>query len=382
MMMASENKELNLLHKSSREFAKRELAPDREKNDTHPFGPFFQETLDKAFALDFFHITLPKELGGIGHGMQELCVVMKNLCEEDSSLGGILFTHTLSQEILIGAGAESLLQKTASETKNATDFLIAAPALMNPSEGWPLPEARKSGEAYALSGSIDSVFLGGIARYALIPATIPSETGYSYFLTHLNHNHIEKKGPVLSHGLNACPAVDLRFTHGEATLIGKVGMGGAYFRKAFSSMQLLAAAMALGIMRGSFNEAVRYCSNRNQGGRKLKEWSLMQMMLSEIAIRLLVADMLISSACEAITRGDKGSEKAIHAASIHILSSAAELTSEGIQAMGGVGYMKDFGQEKRFRDAGQVQALLGILPLKKIRFFKEFIDNGIKTQNH
>jgi hypothetical protein len=35
--------------------------------------------------------------------------------------------------------------------------------------------------------------------------------------------------------------------------------------------------------------------------------------------------------------------------------------------------MKDFGQEKRFRDAKHIQALLGIAPLKKIKFIEKMI---------
>jgi alkylation response protein AidB-like acyl-CoA dehydrogenase len=381
MMMALDNKELTLLHKTSREFARKELAPGREENDKHPFGPFFQHTLDQAFALDFFHITLPKELGGVGHGIEELCVVMGNICEEDSSLGGILFTHLLSQEILLRADEENRLKQVAADAKNAADFLIATSAMANPSEGWELPVAKKEGDSYHLTGSIDYVVTGGVARHALIPATIHSETGFSYFWTDLTQQRIDKSDPVLSHGLNACPAVDLRFNHAGAALIGEAQRGEEYFRKAFTPMQLVAAAMASGIMRGSFNEALAYCRDRRQGGRKLKEWSLMQMMLSELSIRLHVSEMLLSRACEAITQGEKGAESAVQAAAFHILSSATELTSDGIQAMGGVGYMKDFGQEKRFRDAGQVQALLGIFPMKKIRFFREFIDSGIKTRN-
>jgi hypothetical protein len=35
--------------------------------------------------------------------------------------------------------------------------------------------------------------------------------------------------------------------------------------------------------------------------------------------------------------------------------------------------MKDYGQEKRHRDARQVQALLGLVPLKKLALVKENI---------
>ena len=35
--------------------------------------------------------------------------------------------------------------------------------------------------------------------------------------------------------------------------------------------------------------------------------------------------------------------------------------------------MKDFGQEKRFRDAGHIQALLGYLPMKKLSFIRQLL---------
>jgi hypothetical protein len=35
--------------------------------------------------------------------------------------------------------------------------------------------------------------------------------------------------------------------------------------------------------------------------------------------------------------------------------------------------MKDFGQEKRFRDAKHIQALLGTWPVKIIRFIEDMI---------
>ena len=53
------------------------------------------------------------------------------------------------------------------------------------------------------------------------------------------------------------------------------------------------------------------------------------------------------------------------AAAVHIGDIAADVTSEGIQLLGGNGYMKDYGQEKRMRDAKQAQSLLGSSPLRK-----------------
>lgn len=58
------------------------------------------------------------------------------------------------------------------------------------------------------------------------------------------------------------------------------------------------------------------------------------------------------------------------AAAIHVQEAAVQVTTDGVQALGGVGYMQDFGQEKRFRDAKQIQACFGLTPLKRIKLFE------------
>ena len=59
------------------------------------------------------------------------------------------------------------------------------------------------------------------------------------------------------------------------------------------------------------------------------------------------------------------------AMALHIAELACEATSDGIQILGGYGYMKDYGQEKRYRDARMVQALLGTVPFKKLDIIQQ-----------
>lgn len=372
-MTQSNTKELQLLEKASSEFSKHVLAPEREENDKYPFGPYFNHIIDKAYKLDFFHITLPEHTGGIGHGIRAFCLVLEQICREDSSLGGIIFTNAMAQEIIMASGHHDILKNHSENAMNPRQFLLAFPSLLNPSENPKLPLARRMGDNYTLSGSIDYLVLGGITQMAVIPAVIAGDMGCSFFLTNLSNSGVSVGEHVMSHGLHACPAADVILTDAKGILLGEEGKGMDYFNKAAGIMQLAASAMALGIMRGSLKEAMTYCGGRVQGGRKLKDWSAMQMLLADMAIQTHVADMLVQRACQAIENQEKDWSSCVQAASIHILSAATHLTSDGIQSLGGVGYMKDFGQEKRFRDAGQIQAMLGHGHLKKLRFIKQFI---------
>jgi alkylation response protein AidB-like acyl-CoA dehydrogenase len=372
-MSESNTKELQLLEKASSEFSKKVLAPEREENDKYPFGPYFSHVIEKAFELDFFHITLPQSAGGIGHGIKAFCLVLEQICREDSSLGGIILTNALAQEIILASGSSQVLAEHCDSAKGPFEFLLSFPTLLNPSENSKLPVARRKGGKYTLSGHLPYLVLGGLTEKAVVPAVVAGDKDCTFFLVSLKQPGVTVGETVMSHGLHACPACDVTFAEAECIILGEEGKGVTCFNNAAGPIQLAASSMALGIMKGSLNEAVSYCSNRVQGGRKLKDWSAMQMLLADMAVQVQVADMLVQRACQAAEKKEKDWRTLVDAAAIHILSAATHLTSDGIQSLGGVGYMKDFGQEKRFRDAGHIQAILGHAHLKKLRFIKQIL---------
>ncbi len=372
-MIAGKDKELNLLDKASAEFAKKELAPQREANDKFPFGPFFDPVLKKAHDLEFFHVMLPEDLGGIGHGMAGLCIVLANICKEDASLGGILFTHTAACELMMAAGAQARVKTIAADSDDIKKFLIALPVFNNPAEISHLARAEQKDGNWVLNGRLEYVVLGAMAGHALIPASTGGGNGYSWFLVDPASKGVDRSDPVMSLGLHACPAVDMTFGDAPAQLLGGEGSGAAIFGKMAGRMQLPAAAMSLGIMKGSFREAFEYTKGRKQGGRKILDWSEIRMMLSDMVVKIKSGDLILSAACRAADENAAGWQASAEAAAVRIQADACDLTTDGIQVLGGIGYMKDYGQEKRFRDAKHLQALLGLAPLKKLKLIEDMI---------
>ena len=106
------------------------------------------------------------------------------------------------------------------------------------------------------------------------------------------------------------------------------------------------------------------------------------MMLANMAVQIENADMILDSACRAVDAGRSRWEQKSRAAALHIQKAACEATTDGVQVMGGVGYMKDYGQEKRMRDARQLQSLLGLAPLKRIQFIEKMITPERKGKSH
>jgi len=275
---------------------------------------------------------------------------------------------------LIAAGNTDILERIIADSDRIENFLLAFQVYSNPSEIRPKTRAIEENGKYFISGSTEYLVMGGISAYGLIPAIIDGQKDYSFFLVDLTTKQVRKSTPVLSLGLNACPAVDLDMDHAPSVLIGEPGKGHVYFKIMSDKMQVVTAAMSAGIMKGSFKEALGYSKRRLQGGQSIINWSEVQMMLADMAVQIKIADMCISRSCQAMDGNERRWAEYAAAAAIHVQTSACDLTTDGVQVLGGAGYMKDFGQEKRFRDAQQIQALLGLAPMKKLSYIRRMVD--------
>lgn len=360
-------------------FATRELAGKVAEHDRYPFGGFYDDVLKKIHEVGFLNAVLPVELGGTGFGIAALCEILMNLSEADASPAGILFTQALSQNIMLAAGAGDLAQSVCSTATSAKDVLVAFPAYTNPAQTDALPRSQKSGNDYTITGQLELLVLGNLARQAVIRAISGIGPSYSFFLINLDDQNVEKSEPVFTLGLHACPAVDIKLCGIRAHLIGEENEGQQYFEKILPEMNAAAAAMNAGILRGAYSEALAYAQKREQGGRQIVQWSEVAMLLSGLSVKADVAAMCVHQSYLELEQKSSGYESRLSAVALHIAELACNATGDGIQILGGYGYMKDYGQEKRYRDARMVQALLGPVPMKKLAMIRRVAETDINN---
>jgi alkylation response protein AidB-like acyl-CoA dehydrogenase len=358
--------QLSMFEQTVQEFAANELLDGRQENDRFPFSPLFADVLNKALAVGFFSVTLPEELGGCDMGTTELCLMLENLSRTDASLAAVIFTDTLAKEIVYRARGFLLLKDLLSDDCDYNRTLFGFPSQVDPAECKALTAVKLEEGVYDLEGRADYVVLGGVARHAVLPATT-SAAAYSFFLVDLSSPGVTLTGPVPSLGLHACPAADLILEGARGMLVGDEGDGAVYAERVAGRMNAAAASMSLGVMQGSFEEAVAYAQERQQGGREIVNWSEVRRMLARMAVKVKAADMLVSDACHSAQENIPGWELGAMAAALYAGEASVDLTTDGIQVLGGNGYMEDYGQEKRFRDAAQIRSLMGHAPLRELR---------------
>lgn len=354
----------------ARDFSAKKLVELREEHDRYPFGELFTDAIRDAGIIGFYGINLPVDYGGVGMNAAMVAVILEKLSEADASMAGIVFTNAAALEV-IAAGAAA---RQSDDIYKSTDRFGTAPLAFQtyhaPAEAV-MPAADAGG---LLTGTLEYLVLGNIAEFAVVPARRAGEDGFSYYVVDLKNKSVRISKPVVSLGLHSCPAVDVTFEGTPGVLVSVQGEGMRCYTAMRDRMSLCAAAMSLGLIRGSFREAMEYAGDRYQGGRQIIDWGQVRMMLAGMAVSARVAESCLLAASRDMDGEAPGWEATAAAAAIHLGELANGATTDGVQLMGGNGYMKDYGQEQRMRDARQVQSLLGNPLFRKMDLIGRIIE--------
>jgi alkylation response protein AidB-like acyl-CoA dehydrogenase len=58
-----------------------------------------------------------------------------------------------------------------------------------------------------------------------------------------------------------------------------------------------------------------------------------------------------------------------------LTTAVSRAVTDGVQILGGYGYMREYGQEKRMRDAKQLQAVFGSSPVRSLRILERRLED-------
>lgn len=347
------------------DFAEKELTDSRQENDRFPYVPLFDDVLKKARGVGFFSATLPEEMDGSGMSLTELCMMLEEISRVDASLAAVIFTDTFAKELLHRSGSLPSIASTLARGSDSYGPLVAFPTHDDPADCGRLMAEESAEGRWSVTGEAKYVVLATVAGNAVLPARTEGRE-YVLVLVDLSSEGVGASEPVPSLGLHACPAADLVLDAVPVTLVAPEGESAKCYRQVAGNMSAAAAAMAVGIMKGSLEEAVAYGKQRRQGGREIINWSELRRILARMAVKVKVGDMLLAEAVRSCEGEEPGWDLGAQAAALAIGESAIEVTTDGIQALGGNGYMEDYGQEKRFRDAAQVRTYLGLAPIREL----------------
>ena len=174
-------------------------------------------------------------------------------------------------------------------------------------------------------------------------------------------------------GFRGVPSADMAFEGVGCRSHLLVGPGGfAKLMGVFNLERLGNATMALGIAAGALQQVVAYVQERQQFGKPIVDFQAVQIRLAEMAMKVEAARLLIHRAAANAGR-ELPSLQDSALAKCYANEITREVTGAAMQLMGGYGYAREYGMERRFRDAFGWGIAGGTIDIQKVNIAAELV---------
>jgi alkylation response protein AidB-like acyl-CoA dehydrogenase len=151
----------------------------------------------------------------------------------------------------------------------------------------------------------------------------------------------------------------------EAAMLGQVGDGFKVAMSALDSGRYSVAAGCVGICQGCLDASVRYSKERQQFGRPIASFQLVQEMLADIALETEAARMLVWRAGYLKDSGQPNTTET-SVAKLYATEAAIRCANTAIQVHGGSGYVDDYPVERYLRDVRVTTLYEGTSQIQKL----------------
>jgi len=151
----------------------------------------------------------------------------------------------------------------------------------------------------------------------------------------------------------------------RANLLGKPGWGFAIAMETLDTARSGVAALSVGVARAALEYAVGYAKQRHQFGKPIITNQGISFLLADMAMKVEAARLLTWQAACLLDEGESVTAKAAMA-KCFASDTAMEVTTNAVQILGGVGYMKDYPLEKLMRDAKLLQIYEGTNQIQRM----------------
>jgi alkylation response protein AidB-like acyl-CoA dehydrogenase len=128
---------------------------------------------------------------------------------------------------------------------------------------------------------------------------------------------------------------------------------GQGFRQVLDGIELgrvNVAARAVGVSTRAFEEAIKYSQERKAFGKAISQHQAIQIHLAEMGTTLEAAKLMLISAAEKKSAGERSDLEA-GMAKLFASEACHEICLKALRVHGGYGYSKEFTVERLYRDA-------------------------------
>ena len=364
--------EHDLLRKTVRALADAKIAPRAAEIDRT--GEFPWDVYAELVKAELHAVHIPEAYGGAGADAIAAAIVVEEVARACASSALIPAVNKLGTQGMLLSGSEELNQRYLPEV--ARGEAMFSYALSEPEAGSDAgamhTRAVRDGADFVLDGVKRWITNAGISRYYTVMAvTDPARgsRGISAFVVHADDPGFGLGAPEKKLGIKGSPTRELYFDALRIPADRMIGVEGSGFSTALRTLdhtRLTIGAQALGIASGAVDYCRRHVQERKQFGKPIAEFQGVSFLLAEMAMKTEAARALIYSAAAKSERLAPDLTFMSAAAKCFASDVAMEVTTNGVQLLGGYGYTMDYPLERMMRDAKITQIYEGTNQIQRL----------------
>jgi butyryl-CoA dehydrogenase len=356
-----------------REFAMNEIEPIAAEIDESREFP--HATMKKMAELGLLGVVIPEEYGGAGMDFTTLAIIVEEISRVCASTGVITaVNNSLATFPIFQFGTEE--QKKKYLPMLASGKALGAIGITEPNAGSDPASMETTavleGDHYRLNGTkcwITNAEAAGL--FIVFAYTDPSarHKGMSTFI-------VEKDFPGFSigkhenlMGIRATGNTELIFDDcmvPKENLLGEEGQGFKVVMTTLDVSRIDIGAQGVGIAQGALDASVKYAKERQQFGKPIAEFEMIQDMIADMATKIDAARLLVYRSASMKDAGAKRFTREAAMAKYFAAEIVVDVTRKAVQIHGGYGYSKEYAVERMYRDAKIIEIYEGTSQIQKL----------------
>ncbi len=345
-----------LFRKTVRDFAEKELLPNKEKWERERFVP--REVFKRAGELGLFGVCFSEAVGGSGGDYWFKVAFLEEIiyCRMAGLAMDFMVQADISTPIIEKLGTEE--QKKEFLIPALRGDLIGALGITEPGCGSDVmaikTKAESVGDDYVINGA--KMFITNGSRADFITLSVrtggPGHKGISLvtFPTKTKGFSVGKKLEKM--GNHSSDTALLHFENcriPKRYLIGEENRGFTYIMQNFQGERLVAAVSSVASAQLAVNDTIRYTSEREIFGQKIASMQVWRHKFADLQTQLEAARRLTYHAVALFNAGIECTQE-ISMAKLFAGDLAQDVAYDCLQAHGGYGYMEEYDLARFTRD--------------------------------
>jgi isovaleryl-CoA dehydrogenase len=370
------------LREAAQKFTAREIAPIADRMDREDWFP--RDLFRRLGEHGFLGVTLPESDGGLGQSYLAQALVLEEIARASPALALSVGAHSnLCADSLARNGSQHLRSRYLPGLASGT--AVGALALTEPSSGSDAVSLRTTaelqGDSWVLNGSKQFITNGPVADTLLVYAkTSPADgpRGISTFVVPRDSPGFSVSRSLDKMGMRGSPTGELAFQDCRVPrdhLVGGLNEGVGVMMSGLNVERAVLSAIPVGIMAECLDRTVAYAREREQFGRPIGRFELVQEKIANMHTLLEASRLLLYQAL-AHVQTDKRTMRWSSAALTFASESSTRVALDAIQVFGGYGYMRDLPLERLARDAKLLEIGAGTSEIRRLLIARELLGPG------